>query len=145
MNYSATCPHCSHKTTAYTLPLNEGLVRAFLKFADARIRLGRPVKKGELALTNSQYANFQNLRHFNLIMQADKGREWEFTKLGHEFRLGRAKVLNPAGHLGGETLPADHLAWSTHDGARTEISILDVLPDEYKQRPEYAAEKRGAA
>lgn len=50
MNFHDTCPHCGRVTTAYTLPLNEGLVRAFIKFADARIRLGRPVKKGELEL-----------------------------------------------------------------------------------------------
>lgn len=145
MNYHDVCHHCGHKTTAYSLPLNEGLVRAFLSFADARVRLGRPVKKGELELSNSQYGNFQNLRHFGLIMQAEKGREWEFTRLGLDWKLGRAKILNPAGHLGGETLPDDHLAWGTHDGARTLVSIFDVLPEDYKQRPEYAAEKRGVA
>ncbi len=145
MNYQDTCLHCGRKTTAYTLPLNNGLVRAFLSFVDARVRLGRPVMKGELDLTNSQYGNFQNLRHFGLIGQLEKGKEWEMNPLGWAFYNGRAKVLNPAGHLGGETLPEDHLAWSTHDGKRVLVGILDVLPEEYKQRPEFAAEKAGAA
>ena len=145
MNYQDVCPHCGHKTTAYTLPLNEGLVRAFLAFKEARIQLGRPVKKGELGLTNSQYGNFQNLRHFGLVSQVEKGRDWEMTQLGWDFVAGRRKILNPAGHLGGETLPDDHLAWSTHPKARELVSIYDVLPEDYKQRAEYQAEKVGAA
>lgn len=146
MKYHDTCPHCGHKTTAYTLPLNEGLVRAFLTFKEARVRLGRPVKKGELGLTNSQYGNFQNLRHFGLIMQTNgKGRDWEMTFLGWDFVTGRKKILNPAGHLGGVTLAEDHLAWSTHPKRRELVSIFDVLPADYKQRPEYQEEKAGAA
>lgn len=145
MNYHDTCRCCGHKVTAYTLPMNEGLIRGFLLFKEARVRLGRPVRKGELGLTNSQYGNFQNLRHFGLLSQVEKGRDWEMTPLGWAFASGRARVLNPAGHLGGETLPDDHLAWSTHPKARELVSIYDVLPLEYKQRAEYQAEKVGAA
>lgn len=145
MNYHDKCPCCGHKITAYTLPMNEGLIRGFLLFKEARVRLGRPVRKGELGLTNSQYGNFQNLRHFGLLSQVKKGRDWEMTPLGWAFASGRARVLNPAGHLGGATLPDDHLAWSTHPERRTEISIFDVLPEDYKTRPEYQAEKAGAA
>lgn len=144
MNYHEDCPHCGRRITAYTLPLNRGLALAFLKFADARMRLGRPVDKGELGLTNSQYGNFQNLRHFGLIEQLEKGKSWEFTKLGLRFFQGEQKVLSPAGHFGGKTLEPDALAWSTHNGARKEVSIRDVLPDEWKLREEFKAEKRDA-
>lgn len=144
MNYHEDCPHCGRRITAYTLPLNRGLALAFLKFADARMKLGRPVEKGELGLTNSQYGNFQNLRHFDLIAQEEKGRAWDFTRRGLLFFQGEAKVLNPAGHFGGKTLDPDALAWATHDGARVEVSIRDVLPEEWKQREEFKLEKKDA-
>jgi hypothetical protein len=54
MKYSESCPHCSKKLTAYTLPLNKGLVGAFAKFAEAFIANGRvPLKKGLLTAPNS--------------------------------------------------------------------------------------------
>lgn len=145
MNYRDTCPHCGHTTTAYTLPLNESLVRAFLSFAMARVRLRRPVKKGELELTNAQYSNFQNLRHFGLIFQHEKGRHWEITPLGIAFLEGRSSVFSPAGHLGGVTLLPTHPAWRTHAEARRDIFIKEILPEEWKDRSAYIAEKVGAA
>lgn len=144
MNYHSDCPHCGRRVTAYALPMNRGLALAFLAFADARMRLGRPVEKGELGLTNSQYGNFQNLRHFKLIFQLEKGRAWELTTFGISFALGQASVLSPVGHFGGETLEDDHLAWSTHKGERKRVTIRDVLPDEWKQREAYKAEKTDA-
>jgi hypothetical protein len=144
MNYHEDCPHCGRRITAYALPLNRGLALAFLAFADARMRLARPVDKGELGLTNSQYANFQNLRHFGLIMQTDKGRAWDFTRLGLAFFQGQAKVITPAGHFGGRTLEPDALAWATHKARRGEVGIVDVLPEEWKRREEFKAEKRDA-
>lgn len=144
MNYSETCPCCKRQISAYTLPLNRGLARAFLKFADARIRLGRAVEKGELALTNSEYGNFQNLRHFGIVAQKEKGRAWDFTPTGIGFLNGGA-LLSPCAHFGGETLPDDHLAWSTHDKPRAVVTLASILPVEWKQRAEYRDEKRGAA
>lgn len=145
MNYRKTCDHCGHVLTAYTLPLNESLVRAFLSFSLARLRLRRPVKKGELELTNAQYSNFQNLRHFGLIFQHEKGRHWEITPLGISFLKGKSSVFSPAGHLGGMTLLAGHPAWSTHADPRRDVFIGDIMPEEWKDRAEFAAEKMGAA
>ncbi len=130
--------------TAYTLPLNRGLALAFLTFADARIRLGRPVEKGELGLNNSQYGNFQNLRHFGIVTQLEKGKGWEFTPAGLKFLQG-GQILSPVAHMGGKTLEPDHLAWSTHNGPKpAPIRILDILPEEWKQREEFKAEKSDA-
>lgn len=144
MNYRDTCPHCGHVSTAYTLRMNEPMIRAFIAFATARHRLGRPVKKGELELTNAQYSNFQNLRHFGLIHQPEKGRHWEMTPLGWAFLRGKSSIFTPAAHLGGVTLLPTHPAWRTHEEARKDVFIRDVLPDEWKDRSEFQAEKIGA-
>ncbi len=145
MNFHQDCPCCGHRVTAYTLHLSRKLVTAFLAFADARIRLGRPVAKGELDLTPQQYGNFQNLRHFDLIAQADRAGPWEFTPLGLRFLAGEVDIATPAAHMGGRTLEQDDLAWNTHIGARTRKTIRDVMPEDWKTREEYQAEKRGAA
>ncbi len=144
MQYHEDCPHCGKRITAYTLPLNEGLVRGFLKFVDARIRLGAPVRKGALGLTNSEYGNFQNLRHFHLVAQIEKGAAWEVTDVGWAFLRGELKVLTPAGHFGGATMDSNHPGWRTHHHPRKAVSVRDVLPDEWKSRPMFQAEKVGA-
>lgn len=143
MNYRSACPHCGHILAAYTLTMNEPLIRAFIAFATARVRLGRPVKKGELGLTNAQYSNFQNLRHFALIFQPDKGRYWEMTPLGMSFLRGKSSIYTPAAHLGGMTLLPNHPAWATHKEARRDVFIRDVLPEEWKDRAEFQQERTG--
>ena len=148
MNYHEDCPCCGTRITAYTVPLNRGLARAFLKFADARLRFGRSVEKFELELDHSQYGNFQKLRYFGLIALVDadvpegSGRAWEMTPLGFNFLRGRATVLTPAGHFKGQPIPDDDLKWATHAPGRKPVSIQDVLGDEWKQRPEWVAEKK---
>lgn len=143
MNYHSKCPGCGHLITAYTLPFNRGLARAFLKFADAALKSMGPVDKGQLGLTNSEYGNFQNLRHFGIIQQEAKGKGWYFTERGVRFLNGEITLLSPVAHFGGETLPDDHLAWSTHPGKRAAVSLATLLPAEWKQRQEFQAEKKG--
>jgi hypothetical protein len=129
------------RITAYTLHLNKPLARAFLKFADAFIKGGaKGIPKGSLNLTNAEYSNFQNLRYMALISQLDKGRDWFITPLGLRF-LGGEKILSPVAHLGGETLDDQHLAWSTHPHKRQLLGLADVLPEEWKSREEFKAEK----
>ncbi len=142
MNYHCDCEKCGRRTTAYTLHLNRALCVAFLKFSDARVRLRRPVSKGELDLTNGEYGNFQNLRHFGIVAQADKAGPWDFTPLGLEFLAGRVTLPTPVAHMGGVTMDQDDLAWQTHKGSRTRKGIRDILPDEWKARSEYQLEKR---
>lgn len=142
MNFTTTCPHCGHKITAYTLPMNEGLARSFLQFAEARIRLGRAVAKGELKLDNVQYTMFQKLRHFGLIYQPGvEGRAWDLTPLGLAWYLGNATVLTPAAWMGGSTLGPYHAAWATHKEPRKPITLRAVLPTGWKPREDYVAEK----
>ena len=147
MKYSKKCECCGHVVTAYTLPMNEGMIRAFVVFAleytRKRTKTHTGLKKGEIGLTNTQYSNFQNLRHFGLIHQLDRGGVWHLTEIGWKFFSGQATILTPAAHMGGNTLPPDHPAWKTHPQERRRISIRDVLPEEYKQRPEFQAEKSG--
>lgn len=144
MNFHQDCPHCGHRVTAYTLAFSRPLALAFLKFADTCIRLGRPVDKGEMGLTPQQYSNAQNLKHFGIMAQLEKGRAWEFTKLGLAFLAGKELILTPAAHLGGETLEEQHLAWATHPHKRELVSLRDVLPAEWRTRSEYQEEKRDA-
>lgn len=145
MNYQSKCPGCGHIITAYTAPFNRGLARAFLKFADAALRNNGPVDKSTMALTNSEYGNFQKLRYFGLIQQEAKAAGWYFTERGVRFLNGEITILSPAGHFANEILHDDHLAWSTHTGKRTLVSLAMLLPVEWKQRVDYIAEKRGEA
>lgn len=143
MNYQDKCRCCGHTVSAYTAPFTRGLARAFLKFADAATRTMGPVDKTTMALTNSEYGNFQKLRYFGLIQQETKGSGWYFTDRGVRFLAGAITLTSPAGHFANEVLPDDHLAWSTHTGKRTSVSLAQILPAEWKQRKEYAAEKSG--
>ena len=144
MNYTADCPHCGHRITAYTIPMNAGLAQSFVVFAGACIRLGRPVAKKELPLSNVQYTMFQKLRHFGLIAQPqDCGRTWTLTAQGLAWYYGRTIILTPAAWMGGKTLDEKSPAWGTHKEPRRGITIHDVLPNGWKQREEYAEEKSG--
>lgn len=144
MNYHEDCRCCGHRITAYTLHLNRKLVVAFLKFVDKRVALRRPIAKGEIGLTNGEYGNFQNLRHFGIVSQFEKGSAWDLTPLGWRFLRGEIDLPTPVAHFKGETLTEDHLAWATHDGPRRRKYIRDLLPEDWKTRPEYQAEKRDA-
>ena len=142
MKYSKTCNYCGHKITAYTIFLNSCMVAAFCKFTEKYLtRYGASLKKGEIGLSNAQYTNFQNLRHFGIIQQFEKGGRWYLTSLGKNFYFGKSGVTNPAGHLDGETLEYTHEAWKTHDKPRKLTYIDSFLPHQYKQRTEYQEEK----
>ena len=145
MTYAETCKCCGRKSTAYTEPLNARLVRPFLRLIDARLRLRRPVKKSELELTHSEYGNFQKIKYFGIISYDAELGVWDVTPLGWNFQRGLVKLETPVAHIDDEVLPADHLAWATHKGKRRIVGILDVLPEEFKGRAEYAAEKRETA
>ena len=142
MNYQEACSCCGHKKVAYTLPLNKSMVSALVIFANKYQSEGRRgLRKGDIGLTNSQYANFQNLRHFFFVEQRDKGKEWHLTKYGEKFLRGEAVALVPVGHIGGKTIGATHAAWATHDGGRKRIFVGDILTINYKQRSDYQIEK----
>lgn len=137
MNYSELR---TKKVTAYTLYLNEGMVDAFKRFMVLWMNVRMPVPKGDIGLTTSQYGNFQNLRHFGIIEQAEKGSGWQPTELGMAFYTGKAGVLEPAGMMDGETLDDRHPAWRTHGEGRNLRMIGETGRREYKKREEYQNE-----
>lgn len=140
MNYHETCNHCGHRITAYTLPMNASMANAFARFAEKYAMLKRGLKKGEIGITNSQYSNFQNLRHFGIIEQDDRGQAWHLTRLGFLFYEGTMPVMSPAGFINGTTLRDDHGAWGSHAQKRRNVFIGDILPERFKQRSEYREE-----
>jgi hypothetical protein len=143
MKYSQTCHHCTHQVTAYTLNLNESMVQAFITFIEKFLEEGRPLKKSEIGLTNSQYTNFPNLRYHGILALDGEGCI-EPTELGMKFYYGEVGLMLPSAHMGGKSLPSDHPAWDTHDKPRQLKYITDLFPTHFKQRPEFAAEKAGA-
>lgn len=140
MKYHETCQCCGQKKTAYTLPLNASLVNAFVRFADKYLKTGKGIAKGEIGLTNAQYSNFQNLRHFGIIRQYEKGNEWYLTDTGKMFYYGEIGLKSPIAFMAGETLGDNHPCWQTEKHQRKMIYIGDVIPGYYKKRPEYKAE-----
>lgn len=145
MNYHEDCSCCRNRVTAYTHAMNRGLAHAFRLMVDAQVRTGRPVKKRDLKLTHAQYGNLQKLRYFGLADYLPADDAWFVTPRGLAWNRGEIAILTPAAAMRNEALPDDHLAWATHKGKRRAVRIADVLPEEYKERPAYAAEKTDAA
>jgi hypothetical protein len=141
MKHQERCACCGHVKTAYTLPLNDSLVKAFIHFAELSLEKNVGLEKGEIGLTNAQYSNFQNLRHFNLIRQYEKGRKWYLTDFGKDFYYGNVRIKTPVAHMDGKTLDDFHPAWKTHAGGRVEKLITDYYQINYKKREEYQKEK----
>lgn len=129
--------------TAYTLNLNNSMANAFAKFAEKYLETGKGINKGDIGLTNPQYSNFQNLRHFGIIEQFEKGNEWYLTSFGESFYYGESQIITPVAFMGGKTLPNDHECWNTHKGDVEAKFLNDRLPEHYKKRPEYQEEKSG--
>jgi len=140
MHYFETCHCCRQKKTAYTLAINAPLVNAFIKFAVQYLKDGKGIVKGEIGLTNAQYSNFQNLRHFGIIRQYEKGNEWYLTDIGLAFYYGEIGIKSPIAFMAGETLPDNHPCWATEKKKRETVYIRDVMPGHYKKRPEYQRE-----
>ena len=141
MKYFETCQCCGQKKTAYTLPLNQSLVNAFIRFVDKHLERGKGIVKGEIGLTNAQYSNFQNLRHYGIIKQYEKGNEWYVTDKGLDFYYGEIGLKSPVAFMAGETLPDDHPCWATEKTEkRKTVYVGDVIQNYYKKRPEYRAE-----
>lgn len=145
MNFHQDCPCCGRRTTAYTVPMNEMLARAFVAFAEARVRYNRPLQKKDFILTNVQYTMFQKLKHFGLIYQHEgAGRTWDITTLGLKWYMGQTTILTPVAFMGNKTLDDQDLAWATHKKPRRAITVYDLLPMEWKKRADYLGEKRDA-
>lgn len=142
MKYHEKCECCGHVISAYTMPMNEGHVKSFIKFCEMYLAGGKKgIKKGDIGLTNAQYTNFQNLRYFGIIRQNEKGNEWFLTQFGAGFYYGEDAIKSPCAYMNGNTVEDGHPAWQTHGKPRAMKMINDIYPTHYKQRPEYREEK----
>ena len=124
--------------------MNRHALDAFIKFADKFIKDKTPRRKLEMELSNPQYTNWHNLRHFHIIFQEKGTAKWILTKKGEQFFRGEIKLMVPAAHMGGATLDSTHPAWETHTAERKELFIwelLKVAETAWKQREEFQKEK----
>lgn len=143
MNHKTTCNHCGAVQASYTLPFNRHMLNAFIQFSSQFLKDGKALKKGQMNLTNPQYSNWQNLRHFNIIFQLDS-KQWILTKTGEQFFRGDISIITPVAHRSGMTLEDSDPAWETHNGPRLRKYIWELLGTaemEWKQREEFQREK----
>lgn len=125
-----TCPHCGGKMVEYVHHLNEPLVLALRRLYVAAG--GGPVHLRDVALTYSQRCNFQKLRYFGLVDQAEPGKRtgrWRITDAGVRFLRGDAECYESVWTWRGE--------FARWGGER--VRLRDVVGD-YEQREEWAAE-----
>lgn len=144
MKFSKTCECCGQKVTAYTHNLNQPLVEAFASMVAKYLEGREPVDLAGLNLDHKQLCNFQKLRHFGLVDFFEKSR-WFPTESGLKFYFGETSVLNPSASMGNKTLEDTHEAWDTHAKHRVRVTIANLLPYHYKQRPQYQAERSDQA
>lgn len=138
MQYSTKCQCCWHKVSAYTYRLNKWLVQALVKL----IEFGKPAKTTDLPLSKAQYWSFNKLQFRDLIRKDDEGKR-EPTCLAKQFYIWFAQLFDTVAMLGGEKLPYDHHARSTHKGEIKRVFINDITEVRYKQKNEYQKERVG--
>lgn len=142
MKYVTTCETCDHRVSAFTHHLNKPLVNVFIRFVEEYLRRQEPVNPNrEIKATHNQLANWQKLRYFDLIKEADGDGKWVPTSIGIDFYYNDVAVLTPVATINAEVIPDDHEAWETHTRDRQWKTIREIEETHYKTRPEYQAEK----
>ncbi len=138
MKFCKKCQHCGHIEVAYTYTINKPLANALRRLVDFYEANRKPCEPAQLNLNNSQYGNFSSLQHFGLILPTPEG--WFPTNTGIEFIYGEVPVSMPVKVMKGNILPKSHEAWRGESAAR-EYYVKEISFNEWKKRPEYAAEK----
>ena len=86
------CEHCGASMVEYKHGLSEGLVTGLIRIA----KIEKPINIKELRLTRNQWDNFQKLRYWDLVVQANggklKGGVWAITMKGLDFVKGKISV-----------------------------------------------------
>jgi hypothetical protein len=128
------CPHCGAAMNEHTHALSKALVGALRKLK-AR---GKETNLKVLGLTRNEWDNFQKLRYWGLVYQVSvNGRRqngvWWLTQKGGRFLRGEISVPKQVITYRGKRV--------RYEG--DEVSVSDVLPAMYKQRPEYEADAQG--
>lgn len=137
MKFHRTCGCCGKISTAYTINLSESMLDAFRIFAKKYIDNDGWLRKWEIWLRNAQYSNFQNMKHFWIIIQ--ESWLWYLTKIWWDFYNGIGFILNPAGFMDGKTLSDDHEARLTHK-PRNKVTIHDIDKQFQDQKEKYQDE-----
>ncbi len=87
-NNVSICPACGHRSVEYQHTINKTLVSAL-----ARLNaMGGKARLDKMGLSNTQFANFQKLRYFNLAISTNINNEWQITSEGLWFLQGRVQV-----------------------------------------------------
>lgn len=142
MKFTKKCECCNHVISAYTHNLNKGQVTAFNKFMELYFSIRRPINiNTEIRLTHNQLAGFRQLKFFGLVGKEGHNGHWYPTTKGTNFYYGEMAIQSPVATFNDEVLPIGHEAWLTHDKPIKYVYITDLLPEHYKRRPEYMAEK----
>lgn len=134
------------KHSAYPHKLSSGLVKALIAVAREYRRTGEIVKTNQLeSLTHNQRANFQKLKHWDLIVSPKKGSGYYVSEKGMKFLRGEISVPDMMASLENKTLPLDHPCWDTHGTKPTPRKVYEILNltdyTYYKDYEEFAADK----
>lgn len=140
-----TCPHCGHVEVVYMHKLNKALLGAFhrLCLEFTRTACPVPVKKfPALGMSHNQQANFQKLRYFGLVTNADREGWWAPTKSGLNFWRGQEMCLNRVATISKRVLDITDPFWDTVSVKPRWVFVGEDCDPNYKQRSEYREEKR---
>lgn len=86
------CPLCHKKIVCYKHTLSRIIVKGLFCLHKA----GGRSKLDKIALSNSEFTNFQKLRYFGLALNNKTSNEWFITSKGYSFLEGRTKVNKAA-------------------------------------------------
>lgn len=82
------CPSCGRQSTEYKHSINKTLVSGL-----ARLNaMGGCARLDQMGLDNTQFANFQKLRYFNLAVPTHDSNKWQITNTGLWFLQGRIQI-----------------------------------------------------
>lgn len=87
-NNVTVCPNCGHQSVEYKHTINKTLIAGLARL----YCLGGRARLDKMYLDNTQFANFQKLRYFNLIIPTHMNNEWQITNDGRWFLQGRIQV-----------------------------------------------------
>lgn len=117
------CPHCDAKIVRYKHGLNEPLVGALVKLANA----GGEANISKIGLTHNQICNFQKLRYWDLVRKCDVDGCWHVSTKGYSFLSGSISIKKQAITFRGKTVAFDG----------KDIFITSYLPTAWMKREEY--------